>query len=1100
MIHTVRYISLFVLCLVSIGAQAACVEDNERFRSQYQISVTPGEATLLRVQPYAEDVLLDVIDEEGHTVRFAHPGGANIPHVLFLEENEVPQTLTLCVVARFTNANPGRIEVNVTPLSLSDSASDITESDHQRYRLMTQAAMYWGENTAAGRAKALSIYQQHSLFADQSGEVIANNAALFEVMALIRRSSYQEALSRLDRLNSAIETNDIFGYKRQWQQGHSYLRLGRHTEAIQFFQAATATIADLSEIDAQHADDTASDLAEIRLAMAEAYLALDDREQAQQQIALAEGTAETDYRLMGRLYDILGYLAIVNSQQPGLTLEAQREALSEAIDVMLTGRFFSETSGDAITQAAFENNLGFAYDQLGEYHRAFQHYRQILDMVTPEEDPLVYRYAYSNLGKLYQYTADYPRSASYYRQAIALSENSSGLTSTTRCALGSTLRFNGDITAALAEHELCLLEAERINRPSTLALARIELAEDYLALGDDNRAWRYARLAWEQGEDGVPTVIRTRIERRFAWFLQQQGRSTEASAILKALISMHDTHRLVRVDQIDNLGMAMQIASDQGNHDQALAYGLEAIALIEQQYEQLESARLGAAWSARAHDIYVKLSELHLARYQAENDPVALTAALNMVERSRAISLRQQFALQQSSRAIGAETSTAAQAQIAMISQIANAHALSSSVDSADIHLPVSYYQHHDVLSFYRLNQMQQLPLPAALEKEAIQAQLEPDQSVLYYLMGDTAAYVFILSHDDLQVKQLGRRGDIDQWIQTAREALGNPNVTPYAALSELSAILLPDMNLLRDGTDLTIVPHGALHALPFAALPMTGTSTYTPLTDRFSVNTVPSLTAWLMEKPGNNVENTADIAIFADPVFDSSQLQETLAYRDVNRTRAASWTRSLQRLEATAIEARNITRLFATDRSVLFTGAQASRSKLARSDVQNAKVLHIATHGYFNEASDDNVGLGFSVIDENGDPDSGFVTLAELFSYEFNNQLVVISGCDTSMGKALAGEGMMGISRGFVAQGAQHVIATLWPVSDRASAEFMSIFYQQLLETGHVNQALQATQQAFISNPAYRDPYYWGAYVLTSVSRDQSIDFPAARLAHTTH
>lgn len=93
-----------------------------------------------------------------------------------------------------------------------------------------------------------------------------------------------------------------------------------------------------------------------------------------------------------------------------------------------------------------------------------------------------------------------------------------------------------------------------------------------------------------------------------------------------------------------------------------------------------------------------------------------------------------------------------------------------------------------------------------------------------------------------------------------------------------------------------------------------------------------------------------------------------------------------------------------------------------------------------------------------------------------------------------------MGISRGFVAQGAQHVIATLWPVSDRASAEFMSIFYQQLLETGHVNQALQATQQAFISNPAYRDPYYWGAYVLTSVSRDQSIDFPAARLAHTTH
>ncbi|MBU2098795.1 MAG: CHAT domain-containing protein [Gammaproteobacteria bacterium] len=115
---------------------------------------------------------------------------------------------------------------------------------------------------------------------------------------------------------------------------------------------------------------------------------------------------------------------------------------------------------------------------------------------------------------------------------------------------------------------------------------------------------------------------------------------------------------------------------------------------------------------------------------------------------------------------------------------------------------------------------------------------------------------------------------------------------------------------------------------------------------------------------------------------------------------------------------------------------------------------------------------------------------MPELFSYRFNNELVVISGCDTAMGRPLAGEGMIGLTRGFIAQGARHVISTLWPVSDRASADFMAIFYRHLHDLGHVAQALQAAQNEMQQNTDYRNPFYWAAYVLTSASADQRMSF----------
>jgi CHAT domain-containing protein len=86
------------------------------------------------------------------------------------------------------------------------------------------------------------------------------------------------------------------------------------------------------------------------------------------------------------------------------------------------------------------------------------------------------------------------------------------------------------------------------------------------------------------------------------------------------------------------------------------------------------------------------------------------------------------------------------------------------------------------------------------------------------------------------------------------------------------------------------------------------------------------------------------------------------------------------------------------------------------------------------------------------------------------------------------AGEGMMSLTRGFLAQGASHVVSTLWSVEDRASADFMALFYQQLVQGGSVKEALRAAQWELSLRPRYRDPFFWGSYVLTTVAPDDRV------------
>jgi CHAT domain-containing protein len=158
----------------------------------------------------------------------------------------------------------------------------------------------------------------------------------------------------------------------------------------------------------------------------------------------------------------------------------------------------------------------------------------------------------------------------------------------------------------------------------------------------------------------------------------------------------------------------------------------------------------------------------------------------------------------------------------------------------------------------------------------------------------------------------------------------------------------------------------------------------------------------------------------------------------------------------------------------------QANRTTALGDNNAQFRFLHFATHGLLDSVHPELSGLVFSTVDERGKPRDGLVRLHEIFGLSLRADLVVLSACQTALGRDIKGEGLVGLTRGFMYAGAPRVIATLWDVDDRATAELMRHFYEHLLKerlTAAVS--LRAAQLALMQDARWSSPYYWAGLVL---------------------
>ena len=403
----------------------------------------------------------------------------------------------------------------------------------------------------------------------------------------------------------------------------------------------------------------------------------------------------------------------------------------------------------------------------------------------------------------------------------------------------------------------------------------------------------------------------------------------------------------------------------------------------------------------------------------------------------------------------------------------------------------------------YQSKNQKQDEEPHILPLAQIQASLlEPDTQVCAYLLGEEQSYAWVVTQTSLDTYVLPKRELIEKAVDQYRHLMSGevPSPTQPQDIAQagqaVSKLLLEPVRHKFTGKRLLIIPDGALYTLPFAALPIgKGPKPDEPLLVRHEVVQLPSMSmlAFLRAHVKKRSPGTKSIAVFANPVFSETDPRVASAQTSIN-TQPPNPSPHPQTLQDEQLLA-----AYGTISAIPFTqkqadairalvpdaliadGFKASKQTLQNPDLKEYRILHFATHGRFDSDHPELSGLILSLVDEHGAPQDGYVLSPEIFSLRLDHcDLVVLSVCDSSLGKRLGGEGVAGLVQSFMYVGVPRVISSLWKVGEKSATRLMERFYWYHLKEGKSPaQALRLAQLEMWQDPAWRGRREWAAFQL---------------------
>ena len=357
---------------------------------------------------------------------------------------------------------------------------------------------------------------------------------------------------------------------------------------------------------------------------------------------------------------------------------------------------------------------------------------------------------------------------------------------------------------------------------------------------------------------------------------------------------------------------------------------------------------------------------------------------------------------------------------------------------------------------------------------------LKANQAILYYDINRAQSFYWLISRQGISQHVLPGEKEIKKRVQAVLDwAAHSPHQqsleqlkTGQESLRQLSDILLGDnADLWRQYSDLVIVPDRSLNYLPFSLLHLPGSDQY--LAQISNISYAPSLMMYRRFKQDKQPSQVQKMLIVADPAMKPSTVKVASV--------ALRGGFALSELPYTGLEAEKIQKTRHHRVDLLMRDA-ASKQQFLGLSLNDYGIVHFAMHGLSNTHIPSLGGLVFS----NQGSDDNLLLATEIARLPLNAELVVLSGCETGIGKNINGEGLLGLSRAFFEAGVQRVLASLWSVQDDATAELMSAFYSNLQQKQKPSQALRNArlhvanfQRAGDVRKRWRHPFYWAGFVL---------------------
>ncbi len=753
------------------------------------------------------------------------------------------------------------------------------------------------------------------------------------------------------------------------------------------------------------------------------------------------------------------------------------------------------------------NNLGMVHRYLADYHLAVTLYSQALDICddlkdVPDSSPSgetsgeTYCRAdvLHNLGVCYTYLGELQAAKDKLGDALA-AYGANYQKSATLTALATVYDLEGEHEKAILHFRRALVlrhqtpEVDDRTRRQGKAVTLDRLATAFKnakRLDDAHDAYQRALVLWQAVGDR-PNIAVSRAN--LGWLYVDRQQPDAALSHFEQALPLFEESRLLQPLAHTLLGIGRAYRQ---KHDLQAAVDVlsRAIEITESLRLKSLSPRLRASFLAHRRDFYELYIDVLMRRGELEKDPAYPIQALQAAERFRARSLlellnEERAALRQVANKdlldledrLHREMSARDRQRLEML------HREGPMGEIAEVEKQQRYLS----LQYEHLKAQLRSHLPGPSPPRPLQARqlhelLDDDTLLLFYALGEERSFLWLVSRKEILPHRLPGREEIEtearnvhEWLSTSDQRGGE--TAGREAAARLSEILLGPVAAALGDRRLVVVADGLLHHVPFAALPSPGQSD--SLIGGHEIVSIPSVSvmATLRRRAAERRPAPEQLAVVADPVFGPEDPR--LAAGAVRGSHGSALPPP-ERLEHSREEGRSILDLIAAEDRYSALGFEANREMVLAGALDRYRLVHFAVHGELHDERPEYSHLVLSLLDRQGRPLNGRLYMHEIDDLRTSAELVVLSACNTALGKLVRGEGLIGMTRSFMAAGASRVLVSLWYVNDEASARLMEVFYRGMLVEGKTAAAaLRAAQLWMLSESKWRSPYYWAGFVL---------------------
>lgn len=788
-------------------------------------------------------------------------------------------------------------------------------------------------------------------------------------------------------------------------------------------------------------------------------------------------------------------------------------------------------TGNRFDEAVVLDSMGQVYNQMGEPDKALQHYGQALEIRRALADRSGQAITLHNIGENYFSLGELDLALQYFEQSLSLKRTVGNPReeSYTLDSIGGVYFNKGDLPKALNYHNQSLVLRRKVSDQYGESYALTNIGAVYDQLGDLPKALDYFEQALK---------IRRTIGDRYGEATSLHKIGSICSRLRKADLALEYYNQALELSrtlryQTRETEVLLSIARhdrERGNIVQATRQVEAALDIIESTRTKVSSQALRSSYLASKQAFYELYVDLLMQMHRSQPSGGYAAAALNASERARARSLLDILTESRADIREGVEPSLLERERLLQQQLNVKSERLTRLLGGkhTEEQKIIASNELQSVLTDYRDIQEKiratsphyaALTQPQPLSLNEIQQLLDEDTVLLEYALGEERSYLWAVTTTTIKSFELPRRAEIETAARRVYELLAaQADDLDPGALTNLSQILLSPAADQLVKKRLLIVSEGTLQYIPFAALAVPemravsdrrvsasprSRATSTPLIQRHEIVSLPSASVLgvLRREFGDRRSAPKALAVVADPVFDKNdqrvratvkvqheeaphQIEKDGEMRarpsDLQRATRESGLTSFDRLMLSRREADLIAALASSGQPLKALDFAASRATATNPEISQYRILHFATHSLLNNQQPELSGIVLSLVDEQGRPQDGFLRLYEIYNLKLQADLVVLSACQTALGKEIRGEGLVGLTRGFMYAGTPRVVASLWKVSDEATAELMKRFYQKMLRDGlRPAAALRAAQLSMLKEKQWRAAYYWAGFVL---------------------